>query len=61
MTPTPPAAVWIKMVSPRFGRKIRLMMSDAVNPFTIIAAACRSDIAGGSLIRRSAGTLRACA
>jgi hypothetical protein len=59
--PTPPAAVWIRMVSPDFGRKMRLMISDAVKPFTIIAAACWSEMASGSLIRRSAGTLRACA
>jgi hypothetical protein len=48
-------------MSPARGAKMRLMISEAVKPFTIMAAAFRSDIPSGNLITRSTGTLRSSA
>ena len=38
--PTPPAAAWIRIVSPRFTGCVRRTRYQAVMPFSIIAAAC---------------------
>ena len=49
MLPTPPAAAWNRIVSPRPTRAQRSSRNSAVIPLSIIAAAVRSSIAGGQL------------
>ena len=58
MLPTPPAAAWNRIVSPRPTRAQRSNRTSAVIPFSIIAAAVLSSIPGGSFTRRAAGAIR---
>src|SRR5215468_2472508 len=61
MRPTPPAAAWNRMVSPRFTLKICRIRYWVVMPLSIIAAACSSAMPLGRTTSRSAGMTRASA
>ncbi|OLB70641.1 MAG: hypothetical protein AUI16_25065 [Alphaproteobacteria bacterium 13_2_20CM_2_64_7] len=61
MRPTPPAAAWIKIVSPGRTLYVSCRRQRAVMPRMIIDAAVRSSMPAGRAMTRAAGTMRSSA